>query len=80
MRITLGALVAGANTTLSGTYAVQPSANPNYLVSTTGGVKLCGTSTTTSNFAVDGGTATVYSGDPTNGKCVFTGHNFLGKI
>jgi hypothetical protein len=80
MRITLGALVAGANTTLSGTYAVQPSANPNYLVSTTGGVKLCGTSTTTSSFAVDGGTATVYSGDPTNGKCVFTGHNFLGKI
>jgi hypothetical protein len=83
MRVTLGPLVAGANTTLSGTYQVEPTTDPNYLVSTTGNVKLCGTSTTTSPILDSGGSATsmsTYTGDPTNGKCVFTGHNFLGKI
>jgi hypothetical protein len=83
MRITLGSLIAGTNPTLSGTYKVEPSADPNYLVSTTGNVKLCGTSTTTGAILDSGGGATsmtVYTGDPTNGKCIYTGHNFLGKI
>lgn len=77
MRITLGARLTGSNATLSGTYKVETSADPNYLLSTTGSVKLCGRSAST---AVITDVGSVYDSDPVGGKCIFTGHNFLGKI
>jgi hypothetical protein len=78
IRVTLLSIKKGSPPTLSGTYKVEPSTNASFIRSSVGTVKICNHSTTTSTIA--GLLLGTYSGDPTNGKCIYTGYAFLGKI